>query len=237
METPARYYPKRHIKKGKPKTMKQQMVLLDKRIKKVSAEEEIKSFQYYQTTTNIPVNLYVPVSLLNGLVTGVSDGQRIGNKIYPTSISIRGDIITQVEEPTPVKYRVLVFWDRQANDSTPVIFDSVLVSSGLLIYSANTTPPNAPYNIRLHGRYQILYDETFVSSPQAPAEPIASGTYYAPRYCSFQMKISLDRVIQFLDGAANNVQMNNLWFAIAKDTSTVDASNFFFTAQLLYKDA
>lgn len=89
-----------------------------------------------------------PFKLLNGLALGTSANQRIGRRITMRSILLRFNFYPQATTTLAGRFRIVVFYDRQTNGTTPIGTD--LLQNNLSMY---------PLNLSNADRFLVLYDK------------------------------------------------------------------------------
>lgn len=190
---------------------------LDKRIKKINREVELKYLDQ-----NVNASIVSTGTLINafGLVpTGDEASEREGNEITPTSVVARLHVVPDprnlLTDSNDV-VRMIIFWDAQPNGAVPVLVGA----AGLLDTSVVTTPFSAPRNINTRKRYKILYDNTVNLNP---AVFMSTDTLLNNKM--FIVKVKLHRTIKYNGAAAPttiaNVISNSINIAFFNRTSTV----------------
>lgn len=94
--------------------------------------------------------------LLNGLVQGAANHQRIASRIAMATFHLRGQFITLGGGAGVADYlRLIVFYDRQSNGTTPAVSD---ILRGVDSAGVATVNSHSPINIANSERYLMLLD-------------------------------------------------------------------------------
>lgn len=146
---------KRYIKSSKPVT---------KLVKKaVAAAGETKFWTEYLTGFGLLAGQF---SQLAQLTQGYANGQRIGIKVQPMSLSFKYSV--QTTDAAPQACRVIIFRYRDDYTTPPAITTLLVNDTG----GANPSY-NAPYNLVNKDKYKILHDKIFVMN----GYNVAAGNY------------------------------------------------------------
>lgn len=207
---------------------------LDKKIKKLQRDQELKYVDIYQANNDITTGAFVV--LLNGMVTGTDSNERIGDEVRATSIQWRMNFSSDPTGTIPVAVRMILFWDKQANGLAPVIAGGGGATS-LLDTTTVTDLLLAPYNHESSDRFRVLYDKTFTLEPYALA---VGGGAAMQRYITMHKKINLSRRVKY-DGdtaAFTDVVTNSLWFTFMSDIAAAGINpQVEFGSRFYFKDS
>lgn len=184
---------------------------LEKKILQQKLEEEVK----WKDTIQDPLAI-TPVTvcqLLNPLSQGDTQITREGGKVQATSIQGRYIVTTDADNLQGNVCRIIIFWDSQANGTTPQ-FSDVLDTTTITSAAANTI--YAPYNLNKVPRFKILYDKTLVLNPELDLTTAAGTVVSAvPRSSPMhKFKIPLKRIVNYglgNAGDATDISTNSLW--------------------------
>lgn len=163
-------------------------------------------------------------TLLNGMGTGTSHNQRVGNQIKMNSLSIKGLLQGTVASASQ-RARLVVLYDKHPNQSQVSVGD--LFETGL---SAHTVYSHK--QIGVGHRFFILYDRTI---------DLVGNTDNAKWSKVINIYKDLSKVTKF-DGTANGdinaINSNALYFFIISDqtNSSNDGPSFIGNARLRYID-
>ena len=138
--------------------------------------------------------------LLNGCIQGSDATNRIGRKIVMKSLLLRGTFSLAATSTGGSPIRIILFYDKQANASTPLTTDLLLADQF-----------NSPNNLNNRDRFVILHD--FMS------EPISTGGHYS---CSFKFYKKLNLETMFNSGNAGTVgdiTSGALWLFVGQNGS------------------
>lgn len=179
--------------------------------KKAYKTQELKYNETSVTTAQVYENGYT--YSLSQLSLGTGHDQRIGQVVTPTSLIVKPNWAS-ITTPT-VSWRLIIFkW----NSESPVIGASS--TSSIL----ETATLNSFKSVQNRFASQILYDKTFYNDNNA-------STAYHPS----QIKIKLNKMINYDTGGTANPNRNGIYFMILNDFAASAAFNF--ESRLYYKDA
>jgi hypothetical protein len=181
---------------------------LNKKIKKLQQDEELKITEASQTRL---LDLAVPTGatllLMNGMSTGSTNRSRVGNQVRATSISIRYSIDWSSSFPlvTPPLIRILIFWDRQTNQTLPELFGQSNAAG--LLDTSNVGEIYAQTNMNNWKRYKLLYDKVHNIIPYSRELVTEMPNAF------FKKKIKLNRIVQYDDTSfdISSISSNSLW--------------------------
>lgn len=114
------------------------------------------------------------LTLLNGCVAGSQNFNRIGRKIQPTSIQIRGFLVNADDTIFPTFVRMVVVFDRQANGAAPT-WANIMTSQNIAGTTSSTYLDMV--NLDNRDRFVILRDRIFGVGPvnNTATQSYASG--------------------------------------------------------------
>lgn len=156
---------RRVAKKNKGKKKVPNNKQLSRRIKKLEHSEELKYDDDYDAATVYNNSSFL---LLNNIGQGDDYNQRIGEEIVSKFLNIKFRI-GRTASIDAITYRVMVFWDLQANGAAPTLYTSTSLTTGLLDNSLVSIPSMVPHNYRTKDRYHILFDKTYVNNAESSA--------------------------------------------------------------------
>lgn len=187
-------------------------------------EEKYFDLKFSLTSTDV----YNPsITQLSGIAQGVSDSQRVGDSVKPTSLDIRGNIYASVNGALGQTIRIIVFqWRPSLGSYAPSL--SAILNNG------STTDGYQPFyqlNRDTRSQYKILADRTYMLL----GSTYASGqqTSLAGKYVHLKMKLKQPK-IQWQAASTTN-QMNGLYMVILSDTGVTEMSSN-FVSRLMYYD-
>lgn len=163
--------------------------------------------------TVTPDNVTGTFSCLNLVAQGDTNTSRTGNSILMRSvnINIRYSINASASHST---IRTILFWDKEANGSTPIISDILATASAL-----------GNYNHDEASRFQVLYDKPLVLSNTGTQE------LYKRIYKRLQRHTHFDGTT----AAVADIVDYSLWlFFVSDEATNVPAINF--NSQVLFID-
>lgn len=179
-------------KKTGQKKIRQDNFGIYKPIGKIKPELKWKDTQ---TPTGVPpFGTWITPNLINGLQVGGSPTQRVGRKVNFTKLLVRGLFTASSVTPpdTDTNIRIMVFADRQANGSTPLVLDVV-----------TSDEFNAPMNLDNRDRFVILADIVI--------EQCVGITNQAVQF-TINRKFNIETVFNANgNGTAGDISTNSIW--------------------------
>lgn len=140
-------------RRGRRPLTRKQATAVTKIVKKVETKSSEKKF--YDTDRLGSISTAGQVfSCLNGLAQGVTNVNRIGDKIQLTSFQVRG-IVTAGDSYNFMRF-ILFQWASDANTASPIVTD---VLDGAAISSGSGI--TAPYNMETSGTYKVIKDKVY----------------------------------------------------------------------------
>lgn len=213
---------------------------LNKKIKKIQDEIELKYKDTYSAATDISTT--AQLILVNGIQQGDTAVTRTGGQIRCTSLHIRGTVTRDETSLIAEQYRMIVLWDRQANLLAPSLSGTV---ASILDVSVVTNPLIAPYNYSALDRFTILRDKRIVLMPKVVdtfTPGTGSTTEYGPIEKKFNNKIKLGRHVKYAlnanAGTVADILTNSLYVIFIGDVAPAGANpSLEFSSRLYFKDA
>lgn len=132
------------------------------RIKKLEHSEELKYDDTYDATSWDGATTVVQ---LTGIAQGDDVNQRVGEEIIAKYANIKFRNVRVGGSTTYANYRVILFWDMQANVGAPTLLASTNAGLGLLDDTTVSDRFVAPLNYRTKQRYHVLWDKTYELNP------------------------------------------------------------------------
>lgn len=194
---------------------------LKKIIRRVVNKSMETKFVDSSTTAGAPVWTVTPVQLPLP-IQGLSDQQRIGDKIMPTSLTVKGYVQNTAANSLTVLRCTIFRWHPNPG-SFPPTSGNVLEGA----YNASVNYVNAPFSHDLSKNYSVLLDKRITLVP-------SGGTNIK----AFSWRIygrKLRRIIQFIAGSGTNANnsLYMMWLASDNSGNTVLNSQH----RMTYKDA
>jgi len=164
--------------------------------------------------------------LLNGLVLGSTATQRIGTIVNIMTLDFRLVQTSLSGTPTTVvgQYRVLIFYDKQANQNTPSWGPNDLLETSNYITS--------PRGMNQRRRYKILYDKVMDVNSLTSG---GSGSTNIHHFIRFRRPLA----VQYNGGTAGTVGdivTNSLWVGLVATASAAGGPLISFNARIRYVD-
>lgn len=211
---------------------------LNKKIKRIEDTRELK---YHDTVlTNNNVSNTGTLTLLNGIATGDQQFNRTGAEIQSTSIQIRGWLLSNSLEETGLVYRMIIFWDRQANGAAPTVVSTGVGTPGLLFANSGGESVNLPFMYETNDRFRVLYDKRFVINPRLVGNVVAGDTTaVGAMRLPFKKKIKLNRRVKYddINGIIDDINTNSLWVTFLSNDQADNLPTVTFNARFYFKDA
>lgn len=153
-------------------------------------------WKFKDTPVLTTINTVFGVSLLNGLRTGTSSSERIGQKVLMRTLELR--LFMQAKPGSTTQWtRCMVVLDRQPNGIYPALTD-VLVSQDVY----------APRNLSFRKRFKILWDKVLILNQTTTGSP---NSVFRKSFLNFKFPILVD-YNQFITGAITDITSNSLLF-------------------------
>lgn len=183
-------------------------VSLAKRIRRIENDEELKYIN--QNRTAVTATTSGTLQLLNGIAHGDTAITREGDEVRWTSYNFRGSILSATDVLTPVIFRLIVFWDKQANGADPTIAGNPNTPvSALLDNQSITNLVYSPIQWQNAERFRILYDRNFILNPMVVGNTTAGATDGVLATSKLiRIKLKLNRVTKYT-GANSNIAAIN----------------------------
>lgn len=192
-----RYRRKRNYRKkgGKVAKMASKALTLAKTLRR-QVEYKFHANQPARTLTTVGA-----VDDLCQIAEGDSSLQRTGLKISPTSLFMKIRIrhgndgaTPPVLDPQGCLSRIIVVRDLQQEPDAPPVVNDLLIAGTNLVMS--------PYQRLVRNRFEILFDKTYKTSPNA-----SNSVVYDTKY----LKLSSKRPIYYNGSAATDIQKNGIY--------------------------
>jgi len=213
------YVKKRYRKKRKRTYRKSKLSLksVNNKIKKIQSAIEYKHLDTFYSNT---VSLTGTVFPISNALQGISDSQRVGDKLTTTSVMIKF-MLSQYDAPYNT-FRVICLRAR-SGATTPAVGNVLLTGSG----PQSQLPSLWYYNIDWFrsGKAKILYDKCFVLQGPNADEP---GTL------TRSVKIPFRTNIQFQGGATN--ANNQIYMMVISDSGTAPNPQVSVNVRINYLD-
>lgn len=186
-------------------SLRKQVMNVKKTVKEIQSKEELK---YLDTLlNNSTINTTATLTLLNGMTLGDTVSSRDGDSIVPTSIQFRARFSHSQNGLTDLVVRHMIFWDAQPNGAAPTVGD-------VLDQATITNAVDAPYKRQYQKRFKIVYDKTFVSSPNM-ADPANATTQVLQKITWKKAKKALNRMVKYRNaqntGVITDLATNSLY--------------------------
>lgn len=177
-------------------------------------------------TTDLTANTYAgtttgSVTLLNSLSAGSDYTQRIGRKCLFKSIFIRGWVFPEDTSTVNNLARIIIFYDRQTNSSTPAITD--------LLVSATSV---SNINLDNRERFKILVDKQFAM----PAYIEASGMGTIPKSFKIYKKVNLDTIYDDTTAGVGSISTGGIFMLTIGNAVSGTGSTFQVCSRLRFSD-
>jgi len=184
----------------------------------ISKEIETKHIDAaVSNTVSGPTGLLTDMTLVG---QGTGDQVRIGDKIKPVSIEIKGQILANSIIDRNLM-RIIVFqWHPNSTSPVPV-------SSDILLYTGSAANcVISPYQWDTRANFTILHDKTYVLQGNA-----SSNNYLHP----FHFKVYPKKAISYIAGSTAG--LNKIYCLVLSDSSAINFPSIAYIYQMRYKDA
>ena len=183
----------------------------------------------YYSTGNIDEQISSTVVVRNLLqvAEGTDDTQRVGRRIFLRRLFLNARIYPTSNSTIHNTTRIVIFFDKQANGSTPTISDIFDNVNFMSVYDWNSVPK----------RYEIIYDSIRSFGGNWSQVNSASSE---PQTGVIRLDIPLNRLVQYkgTTSAVTDIVSNSLWI-LHKGNQTLasDAgSNINYFCRVSYDD-
>jgi len=172
-------------------------------------------------------NSVTAYSFLSFIVLGQGQGERVGAKINPISVSGRGHVMYN---PNYVgdnqSLRVILFRARNDNGATFQTSSSTGNATGLLSNDevGNPAQLHAHYNWNNRRQFRILYDKTF------------TFTVGGRQARTFNWHFKLKGQTTYIDAGSSSIKNNGLYMVLVSDVGA-DGPSFNWDPRVTYTDA
>lgn len=183
-----------------------------KKVERVlNKQSELK---YYYSSLDTTVGTTASILSLSSISQGNSVTTRVGDRVNPTSLSIRGRVA--VADAYNL-VRILVFkWNNNNLSDSPT--SAELISN---ISSGEAITTSAPL---VHKNYKMLLDKTLVVT-----------TDNAARYFKYNIKLNRDKEILFNAGANNG---HGLYYVcVVSDSAAASHPDVYLQSRLRFRDS
>lgn len=232
-KTHTRRLPKKQFRK--PHNQMKRIMNLEKNVKKIERETEVK----FALTGNMvfgtddPINQGGVAYLLNGLGLGTLPVQRIGARVFFTSVNIRGHLHPAFTG-TPTEVRMILVWDKQANHGNIPLFAS-LDADGLLDDSIlPNAPVHAPFNQTALTRFRVLLDKVWILTNEGNTDATTTNAI------AFNIHKKLGRITQYAydsdTGGVGDITTNALWLFFVGNLNS-NLPRVLFNSKIMFKDS
>lgn len=216
---------RKYVKRKRVPTNKQ----LATRVKKLEHTDELK---YHDTVYTASVyNNTTTFVLLSNMGQGDNVEERLGLEATAKYINFKIRLIKSASI-YPALWRIIAFWDVQANGAAPGLLASANPSTGLLDDNIIGNVLLAPHNYRTKERYKVLMDKQYT---QNPYEPTVLETMNIKK----NFKLGGAKLKYGDTGTTVNNQASRalyVWAVNANDSGSANA-NWILTARLWYTDS
>lgn len=205
---------KRIVRKRRPTT-----TALAKRVKRIEYKEPLNYLDSYITDATADTTW----QLQNLLPTAHGDGtgQYEGDQIHVTSSRARFRVTSSSALEGTTLIRVIIFWDRNCNESTPSVDandDKSLLDTGII-----TDTMLAPYNHHTIDRFKVIYDKMIVIHPNSSSD--SGFTAVIPEIVFRKYKRKTSRTVTF--GTVGSTPVTNgLFLAYASNQTSGNSPSF-----------
>lgn len=226
---------------------------LDKRIKKIEKETEVKYVQAgFTLTADVdPAGSGSSGSLilLNGISQSIAFGGRIGEEVFITGMTLRGLIVNQTARVTYSTCRLIIFWwkppiDVAVSTTTPrVVGDSNSGEVVIINDNSSATAPVIyyPYSMENVDTYDIVMDKVYTINPKTIAgfTPGTGATAALTQTAiNVKKKFRFGRKVRYINTGSGITDMagNSLWMTLVA-SNNANPPIFNGAYRVTFKDA
>jgi len=137
---------------------------LERRVRKLERAPELKYKDFHNTTA--PSTTGVAFSFFF-ISSGDDHDNRDGDQINLQYVNVKARYAVAAGT-TAQAFRCMLVMDKQNNATGPVLLGTVDIAQGLLDNTTTSNVAICPKNFHTSDRYDVLYDQTFLSDPQDP---------------------------------------------------------------------
>lgn len=142
-----------------------------------------------------------PTFLLNGLVPDSTATGRIGRKIAMKSLYIRADFRLAATSTAGGMFRMIVFYDKQANANAPAVTDLLLADAFL-----------SPNNLSNRDRFVVLVDEV--------TSPVSVQGDFATQLIRFKKNLNLETMFNAgTAGTIGDITSGSIYIMFAQNST------------------
>lgn len=205
---------------------------LDRRLKKIEGEVELKYIDLFINTATIPTEPLNLMYCLNTSVLGTAIGTRIGSDIVAKKLMVRLAVRGTPGLLGEARFRIIIFWYKNSNTLTPLI--SQVIDPG----TGPTAPTLGFYNQYYKESIKVIYDTIRILKPI----DWNGGVITFPDIVDISKTISFNRKVKYVTGAGGGTQAdildNSLWFCITTSAgAAANNPNIELSTRLFYADA
>lgn len=200
--------------------------------------------KHLQTNSQITFDLATASvgQLLNGMVIGAANQQRLGREVKCKYLDIRG-YLKRIADVTQSQQllRLIIVWDRDNNGAATVAsFKNAFDTIG----GAASANPLSPPSLVTKGRFQVLLDRSFYIPNTVTTAALAGTAGADPQYSSpsqffLHTRIKLDKKTLYNNnnvGDVSDINKGGLYI-IAHCDATTNSYAFKYIADLIYEDS
>ncbi len=190
---------------------------------------ELKFFDNVKGSTNLATAGVILDDSINEIVQGVTESNRIGRKCTIRSVNIHGFWsypTTQTVANMDNRFRILVYWDKQANGATAAVTD-VLESASVDSFR----------NLANSGRFRVLYDRVFTITVAGGMQTAAGTPNAIPIIRTWTLFKSCNIPIEFsaATGAIGEIRSNNIG-VLGLCSGAAELPSVGYTSRLRFSD-
>lgn len=175
---------------------------------------DINNGSFLATTTGT-------MTLLNSLSSGSDYTQRIGRKVMFKSIFIRGFLYPEDTATSNGLARIIIFYDKQTNSTTPANTDLLVQSTSI-----------SHLNLDNRERFKVLVDKQFI----LPAFNTVQGLATTPKAVKIYKKVSLQTVYDDTTAGVGSISTGGIFMLTIGSNITGEGGIFSLSTRLRFSD-
>lgn len=165
-------------------------------------------------------------TLLNGVATGTDYTNRIGRKTTMKTLVIKGRVNAFDALCNDNLARLLVVYDKQSNNSAPVITDVLTASTSI-----------ANINLNNRDRFSILVDKVFYTGSQQNTATQSFSGSPSGHAINIYKRLNLECLFSGVDATAASIQTGSIYLFTIGDQTAGNGSSFSLCTRIRFQDS
>lgn len=223
-----------------PVTSRPTVRSVNRKVKKIEKRQELKHIDTTYSVAMVSDPIAANILLLNGMMQGLPNTNRVADRVTFTSIQIRGLIDASSNVAGKTAWRLIVFRDIAPNGLAPG-------ANNLLDVTTITSYFNAPYNQDFSDRFRVIMDKRGIINPNVIATSTLGGgvTTTTNTVLGVSQKVKLKWKLNFITnyglgnaGTIADISRNSVYALLISDKTTASGVGpvLTFGTRMYYKD-